>query len=825
MPPFSGLQGEQRLLEAARTYLECFYYSVIPIFGDASPEKSKVAAVDWKKYQSQYPTDADFQRWFLQDQFKGLAIITGNISNLVVLDFDDANLSRLFASQYPHLADTRMVRSAGRGLPHYYFRLPPHLSLGSQKAPGVDLQSNGRYIVAPPTSINGREYKLAVGGMPYTLTANDLRLLDTFMSSVRRDATQHEAANPVATQSNPPEIANLIDNDGNLLAKPETSTAAIEISVHKPVQNPVPVSLQFGNVSALTVDRLIQQYRTQAQLIGRNQALFQQACLARDAGWTHFMTSAALIAAHVDFPAPPNHARETAAQRQHEAEATIRSAFSRPRRKASIIVQKRTVSSPEGNLPLNPNMLSVARPGLPGSLREKLLQLDQCHTLRVLDALLLANIQPGTWLTEKHICEILHNIVGRYSIRQALHATLPDGNPIFQRANHTPTTAISNVPASATPSPAPPTPTAVAADSVVTKNNKCLLFRGTTSNKNQRGRPAAFFVMPSSAELCARLGLKLTGSDALTAGDIANAKHYRQSLHREFLKRRPGQYSRKWLAQRLGLSIRSIQRYRQSSGISTKPVYHALPLMWHTLTHIPVGLPIGGMFIQSETGKRYPPLREIARSLLAKKERIVLMRQDVNHYSVPQPVADAERPRLSLAEVQHLPEKEMLRRLQQLTETRILPANIMHSKPNNQQPIHSRFSKNELIMKDNDFDVMPSHPDTDSIIIPRAMPKFVRRTPPLPITPKSYAAQPRRYYRQPLPNADHEQTAQQLYSALRDRSSDKKGYVSMMKARRLSEEFGTIPVQQALTTLHNRHNIHNPAGFVLTFLRSTAKSG
>jgi hypothetical protein len=252
-------------------------------------------------------------------------------------------------------------------------------------------------------------------------------------------------------------------------------------------------------------------------------------------------------------------------------------------------------------------------------------------------------------------------------------------------------------------------------------------------------------------------------------------------------------------------------------------VYHALPLAWHNLKQIPVGLPIGGMFIQSESGKRYPPLREIARALLAKKERIVLMRQDVNYYAVPQPIADADRPALSLAQVAHLPEKAMLEHLRQLTAQ---PVRASFDKYSNlavssspPAPLHcmergaSPAVSSPLVEKIN---------ATDSIIMPRAMPKFVRR-PVLTHNPApAYQPQARRYYRQPLADATREQAAQQLYSALRDRCSDKKGYLTLAKARRLSEEFGVVPIQQALTTINARQNIHNPAGFVMVFLRSQA---
>lgn len=836
MPPFTEMRYAQRLLSAARTYNECFGYVVIPVFGDTAPEKSKASAVEWKSFQNRRPNESEFERWFLQEQWGGLAIITGRISGLVVLDFDDEALSRQFARACPHLADTRTVKSAGRGLPHHYFHLPPHLSIASQRAPGVDLQSDGRYVVAPPTTINGMEYKVAVGGMPYTLTANDVRLLSNFIRDVRVNAAS--ALLDSATIVNESEQNSIsyasytarsdADSYPNLPSDSDIKQHLQEKSPPEMVKPPRSQPQIF-----LTPQMLIQQYRAHAQLIGRNHALFQQACSARDAGWTEAMTTAVLIPTHVDYPAPPGHRPETPAQRHQEAVATIRSAFSRPRRKPQIQPQMMRVSSLADNdasfivaknvsfamnqpSPQNsdhPDKKSLSSPrqsvsGLPGSLREKLLQLKMCHTLRVLDALLMANVKPGTCLTEKLICEILHNIVGRYSIRQALRATLPDGTLIFQQQ---------------TPSPVPPTPTHVAADSAVDRNNNCVLFRVTKPNKIRRGRPAVTYLMPDSANLCARLNLKLTGSDKLAPADVSGVKSYRQSLHREFLQRRPGQYSRKWLAQRLGVSVRSVQRYRQDSGILAKPVYHALPLSWYTLNYIPVGLPLGGMFLQSETGKRYPPLREIARYLLARRERVMLMRQDVNHYSVPPTeTGDTDRPRLKLAEVDHLPEKAMLQRLRELTTTPNI--NIKNDINIHDKPINELSVKSKAVMMARDDDshavLRPAAERENSIIIPQVAPKFVRRpVPKLALRPE-YEVKSKRHYRQPLSDTDREAAANRLYTTLRQRCTEKAGYLSLAKARRLADEFGTMPLEQALTTLQQRHNIHNPAGFVMSYLRS-----
>ena len=76
----------QTLYTTAETYLS-LGYSVIPVWGEADPARPKVAGVEWSRYQRRRPTTAEIHKWFLGDTFGGLAIVTGSISRLAVLDF------------------------------------------------------------------------------------------------------------------------------------------------------------------------------------------------------------------------------------------------------------------------------------------------------------------------------------------------------------------------------------------------------------------------------------------------------------------------------------------------------------------------------------------------------------------------------------------------------------------------------------------------------------------------------------------------------------------------------------------------------------------
>ena len=148
----------QTLLTAAEAYYH-LGYAVIPLLGDLDPTRPKVPARPWSAYQSRPATLTELNEWFSPTgNAAALGIVTGRVSRLVVLDFDSADCFADFRRQCPDLIETRTVQSAGRALPHLYFHLPSHVHLASHKRAGVDLLSDGRYVVAPPTTINGQPY-------------------------------------------------------------------------------------------------------------------------------------------------------------------------------------------------------------------------------------------------------------------------------------------------------------------------------------------------------------------------------------------------------------------------------------------------------------------------------------------------------------------------------------------------------------------------------------------------------------------------------------------------------------------------------------------
>lgn len=145
-------------LEYALSYVRRGW-SVIPVGGDKRPRIRS-----WKPYQTRLPTEDEIQEWYRQWPDAGVAIVTGKVSGLVVLDVDprnggDESLKQLEAAgKLTLLASIVSVRTQSGGM-HYYFEYPKGGVMKTRPGflPGLDLKSDGGYVVAPPTVVPGTD--------------------------------------------------------------------------------------------------------------------------------------------------------------------------------------------------------------------------------------------------------------------------------------------------------------------------------------------------------------------------------------------------------------------------------------------------------------------------------------------------------------------------------------------------------------------------------------------------------------------------------------------------------------------------------------------
>jgi hypothetical protein len=155
--------------DAAKHYL-AGGWSVLPL-----RPRDKRPLIVWEYLQHERPSEHDVAEWFRRWPNANIGIVTGEISNLIVLDVDpkhggDATLERLEHKFRPLPVTVEAV--TGGGGRHLYFGHPGGLTRNrAGLAQGIDLRGDGGYIVAPPSiHPSGRRYTWAAGRAPHEIS-------------------------------------------------------------------------------------------------------------------------------------------------------------------------------------------------------------------------------------------------------------------------------------------------------------------------------------------------------------------------------------------------------------------------------------------------------------------------------------------------------------------------------------------------------------------------------------------------------------------------------------------------------------------------------
>lgn len=136
-------------------------YSVMPLKSDKRP-----ALTSWKKYQTAPADESQIETWWSNTPDALIGIVTGKVSGITVIDIDSYKEGGTKVDAFP---PTYTVKT-GNGGYHLYYKYVEGLTISANayaKYPGVDIRSDGGYIVAPPsvTNYNGK-------GGPYTIEKN-----------------------------------------------------------------------------------------------------------------------------------------------------------------------------------------------------------------------------------------------------------------------------------------------------------------------------------------------------------------------------------------------------------------------------------------------------------------------------------------------------------------------------------------------------------------------------------------------------------------------------------------------------------------------------
>lgn len=137
-------------LEAALKYEE-MGWAIVPANG-------KVPCVSWKQYQTVRPTKEQIIKWWTDMPNSNIAVLTGDISGIIVLDID---LKHYRSPEEFELPTTVSSSTANKGW-HYFFKYPGYEIKNSAgtlfDGPGVDLRADGGVIILPPSNIDDNQY-------------------------------------------------------------------------------------------------------------------------------------------------------------------------------------------------------------------------------------------------------------------------------------------------------------------------------------------------------------------------------------------------------------------------------------------------------------------------------------------------------------------------------------------------------------------------------------------------------------------------------------------------------------------------------------------
>lgn len=135
--------------EAAQQYM-ARGWNVIPL-----NKRTRTPDFPWKEFQTRYASPGELKEWFFEtDNLVG--VVTGELSNLTVVDTDSEDATALFAERnhVHHLDDlTQTPTVQTRQGFHYYFTFESGSRNFQQRKdlPGIDMRSEGGFVCAPPS--------------------------------------------------------------------------------------------------------------------------------------------------------------------------------------------------------------------------------------------------------------------------------------------------------------------------------------------------------------------------------------------------------------------------------------------------------------------------------------------------------------------------------------------------------------------------------------------------------------------------------------------------------------------------------------------------
>ncbi len=136
--------------------------SVIPVPRPGQGHDGKIPVISWKEYQRRLPTEDELREWFRVEQ--NVAVITGIVSGVVVIDIDSPAAHKWFVRRFPR---TPWQTRTAKGF-HVWYRHPgvevrnrARVETREGKL-AIDVRGDGGYVIAPGSvHASGHRYEFA----------------------------------------------------------------------------------------------------------------------------------------------------------------------------------------------------------------------------------------------------------------------------------------------------------------------------------------------------------------------------------------------------------------------------------------------------------------------------------------------------------------------------------------------------------------------------------------------------------------------------------------------------------------------------------------
>ena len=143
-------------LDIAKAYLK-LGWNIIPI-----NKSTKRPLIKWEQFQKERVTEELLNEWYKKYPNANLAVITGKVSNLIVIDIDSIEGREAYIAQFGEIHDTIAQTTGKSGGLHLFFKHPGDIDYGNraQLIKDVDVRADGGYVIISPS--------IHPTGVPYT---------------------------------------------------------------------------------------------------------------------------------------------------------------------------------------------------------------------------------------------------------------------------------------------------------------------------------------------------------------------------------------------------------------------------------------------------------------------------------------------------------------------------------------------------------------------------------------------------------------------------------------------------------------------------------